>query len=229
MPKEYCFFMHHLSTSLFFPPVDSASPEGILAFGGDLSRERLLMAYHLGIFPWFDQDDPILWWAPPRRMVVVPAWYKAHKSVKSLLKKEFFQVTFNRDFEQVILGCQQVKRKNQNGTWLTDKMMESYLDLHRIGVAKSVEVWKENQMVGGLYGVDLGHVFTGESMFSKVPNASKVAFVWLLEKLKQENYQLLDCQVYNDHLAHLGAFEIDREVFMEILQKKSRIKDITSP
>ena len=216
--------MHHLnSRTLFFPPFDTASKEGILAYGGDLSRERLLLAYSLGIFPWFNAHEPVLWWAPPKRMVVVPKWYKTHKSVRQLLNKDVFKITFNQNFKDVITQCQQAKRKNQQGTWLTNEMLISYLDLHHVGVAKSVEVWQNNQLVGGLYGIDLGHVFTGESMFSKVSNASKVAFAWLNQKLAQENYQLLDCHVYNDHLAHLGAFEIDRELFVDILSKKLTI------
>ncbi len=219
--------MHFInSKSLFFPPLDAASKEGILAYGGDLSRERLLLAYSLGIFPWFSESEPVLWWAPPKRMVVVPGWYKPHKTVQQTINKRVFKVTFNEDFKAVIYHCQKAKRKGQDGTWLTDQMIESYLDLHKIGYAKSVEVWQNETLVGGLYGVDLGHVFTGESMFSLVSNASKVAFVSLINKLKQDNYQLLDCQVYNDHLAHLGAFEIDRDVFVKILNKQHQINNI---
>jgi leucyl/phenylalanyl-tRNA--protein transferase len=151
-------------------------------------------------------------------MVVFPEQYKAHKSVDALLRKGVFQITFNTQFEAVIRNCQQVKRQYEDSTWISDDIVNAFLELHRLGYAKSVEVWQNNELVGGLYGIDLGHVFCGESMFHTVSNASKVAFVWLIEKLKKENYQLLDCQVYNEHLAHLGAFEIDRSDFMAILK-----------
>jgi leucyl/phenylalanyl-tRNA--protein transferase len=212
--------MYFLSKDLYFPPVSEASYEGILAVGGDLSTERLLLAYRNGIFPWFEEDEPILWWSPPQRMVVNPKEYKVTKSLRNILNRGIFEITFNQNFSEVIKHCQTIKRKGQRGTWITDSMFEAYLKLHQLGVAKSVEVWQNNELVGGLYGVDLGHVFCGESMFSKVPNASKVAFVSLIEKLKQENYLLLDCQVHNDHLEKLGAFEISRESYLKILISK---------
>lgn len=212
--------MYFLSKDLYFPPVSEASYEGILAVGGDLSTERLLLAYRNGIFPWFEEDEPILWWSPPQRMVVNPKEYKVTKSLRNILNRGIFEITFNQNFSEVIKHCQTIKRKGQRGTWITDSMYEAYLKLHQLGVAKSVEVWQNNELVGGLYGVDLGHVFCGESMFSKVPNASKVAFVSLIEKLKQENYLLLDCQVHNDHLEKLGAFEISRESYLKILISK---------
>jgi leucyl/phenylalanyl-tRNA--protein transferase len=210
--------MYFLSKDLYFPPVSEASYEGILAVGGDLSTERLLLAYQNGIFPWFEEDEPILWWSPPQRMVVNPKEYKVSKSLRNILNRNIFVVTFNQNFSEVIKNCQTIKRKGQQGTWITDSMFESYLKLHELGIAKSVEVWQNNELVGGLYGVDLGNIFCGESMFSKVPNASKVAFVSLIEKLKQENYLLLDCQVHNDHLEKLGAFEISRENYLKILK-----------
>lgn len=210
--------MYFLTKELYFPPVSEASPEGILAVGGDLSTERLLLAYKNGIFPWFDDDEPILWWSPPERMVVNPREYKVAKSLRNIINRNIFKVTFDTAFEEVITNCQSIKRRGQKGTWITNSMLEAYLQLHQIGVAKSVEVWQDNQLVGGLYGVDLGKIFCGESMFSKVPNASKVAFVSLIEKLKQENYLLLDCQVHNDHLEKLGAFEISRENYLKILK-----------
>ncbi|PKP14956.1 MAG: leucyl/phenylalanyl-tRNA--protein transferase [Bacteroidetes bacterium HGW-Bacteroidetes-23] len=212
--------MYFLSKDLYFPPVSEASYEGILAVGGDLSTERLLLAYQNGIFPWFEEDEPILWWSPPQRMVVNPKEYKIAKSLRNILNRKIFEVTFNQNFSEVIEHCQTIKRKGQQGTWITDSMFESYLKLHELGIAKSVEVWQNNELVGGLYGVDLGNVFCGESMFSKVPNASKVAFVSLIEKLKQENYLLLDCQVHNDHLEKLGAFEISRDTYLKILKSK---------
>ena len=210
--------MYFLTKELFFPPVDEASYDGILAVGGDLSIDRLLLAYNNGIFPWFDADDPILWWSPSERMVVDPNNYKVSKSLRNIINRNIFKVTFNKDFKSVIENCQQIDRKGQDGTWISDDIIESYTKLHELGKAKSVEVWQNNELVGGLYGIDLGHVFCGESMFSKVPNASKVAFVKLIEYLKDNNYKLLDCQVHNDHLEKLGAFEISRESFMKILK-----------
>lgn len=210
--------MYFLTKELYFPPVSEASNDGILAIGGDLSVERLLLAYRNGIFPWFNPDEPILWWSPPERMVVVPAIYKIAKSTRNLLNQNKFQVTFNQNFKEVIAHCQKIKRTGQDGTWITDDIVASYTKLHELGYAKSVEVWQNGELVGGLYGVDLGHVFCGESMFSKVPNASKIGFVWLVNHLKENKYKLLDCQLHNDHLEKLGAFEISREVFMRVLK-----------
>ncbi len=215
--------MYFLSKELYFPPVERASFEGVLAIGGDLSVERLLLAYQSGIFPWFNEDEPIMWWAPPERMVVNPQDYKVSKSLRNIINRNIFEVTINRDFEAVIANCQNIYRKNQDGTWITDDIVKSYTELHRLGKAMSFEVWQNGELVGGLYGVDLGHVFCGESMFSRVPNASKVAFVKLLEYLKEHHYKLLDCQVHNDHLEKLGAFEISRELFMLILKSNSNI------
>ncbi|MFM2265280.1 MAG: Leucyl/phenylalanyl-tRNA--protein transferase [Bacteroidota bacterium] len=212
--------MQFLTKALYFPPVEEASLEGVLAVGGDLSVERLLLAYQKGIFPWFNEDEPIMWWAPPKRMVVAPAIYKIPKNLRSIINQNKFQITFNQHFEAVIRNCQQIERTGQYGTWITEDIVTSYCKLHALGHAKSVEVWQDGQLVGGLYGVDLGHVFCGESMFSKVSNASKVGFVWLVNYLKSHNYLLLDCQVYNDHLHLLGGVEISRANFMKILQSK---------
>lgn len=209
--------MYFLLKELFFPDVTEADRDGILAVGGDLSPERLLLAYQSGIFPWFDSDDPILWWAPHQRMVLFPDELVASKSMRSILRKEIFTVTFNKDFRSVISNCSQIRRNGQRGTWITNEMIEAYVKLHELGFAKSVEVWQNNELVGGLYGIDLGHVFCGESMFSKVSNASKVAFITLVENLKIRKYKLIDCQVHNDHLESLGAREIEREEFMHIL------------
>ena len=210
--------MYFITKELYFPPVEEASYEGVLAVGGDLSVDRLLLAYNNGIFPWFNSDEPILWWSPSERMVVNPHDYKVSKSLQNILNRNIFEVTINKDFQSVIENCQQIDRKGQDGTWISDDIIQSYTELHRLGKALSFEVWQNNELVGGLYGVDLGHVFCGESMFSKVPNASKVAFVKLIEYLKNYNYKLLDCQVHNDHLEKLGAFEISREVFMMVLK-----------
>ena len=212
--------MYLLSKDLYFPPVAEASYEGVLAIGGDLSVARLLLAYRDGIFPWFNPDEPILWWAPPKRMVVVPSNYKVSKSIRSLINKNKFEVTFNQNFKNVITNCQEIERIGQEGTWISNAINYSYTQLHEMGIAKSIEVWQNNELVGGLYGVDLGHVFCGESMFSKVPNASKMAFVWLVNYLKENNYKLLDCQVHNDHLEKLGAIEISRALFMRVLKSK---------
>lgn len=210
--------MYYVTKKLYFPPVEEASYEGILAIGGDLSTERLLLAYRNGIFPWFNAEEPILWWSPSERMVVAPQLYKISKSTRNLLNQKKFKVTFNQDFRAVITNCQQIERKDQDGTWITNDLIEAYVKLHEMGFAQSVEVWQNDELVGGLYGVDLGHVFCGESMFSKVSNASKIAFVTLINHLKEKNYKLLDCQVHNDHLEKLGAFEISRETFMKILK-----------
>lgn len=213
--------MYHITKTLYFPAVETASPEGILAFGGDLSPERLLLAYQSGIFPWFEAGEPILWWSPNLRMVLFLDELKVSKSMRNILNRAIFKVTFNQDFRAVISNCQNVKRDGQNGTWITNEMIEAYCRLHELGIAKSVEVWKDDKLVGGLYGVDLGHVFCGESMFSLVSNASKVAFICLVNQLKSENYQVLDCQVYNEHLESLGCCEIDRNEFMDILKQKT--------
>jgi leucyl/phenylalanyl-tRNA---protein transferase len=213
--------MHFLTKELYFPPVDEASTEGILAVGGDLSVERLLLAYRNGIFPWFQDEEPILWWSPPQRMVVVPSLYKPSKSTRNVMNQNKFKVTFNTCFKEVILNCQQINRNNQEGTWISQNIIDSYTKLHELGYVKSVEVWENEELVGGLYGFDMGHVFCGESMFSKVSNASKIGFTWLVDYLKQHNYKLLDCQVHNDHLERLGAFEISREVFIKVLRSSN--------
>ncbi|QZK91439.1 leucyl/phenylalanyl-tRNA--protein transferase [Flavobacterium sp. CHNK8] len=212
--------MHYLSDILEFPDVNQANRDGILAIGGDLSPERLQLAYKNGIFPWFEVGDPILWWSPNPRMVLFLEELKISKSIRNILNKGEFSVTFNQNFRDVISYCQKVKRDGQNGTWITNDMIEAYCILHELGIAKSVEVWQDETLVGGLYGVDLGHVFCGESMFSLVSNASKVAFITLVNHLKKENYKLLDCQVYNPHLESLGCREIPREEFMRILQQQ---------
>lgn len=212
--------MYHLSKNLFFPPVSEANADGILAIGGDLSPERLQLAYSSGIFPWFEEDQPIIWWSPNPRMVLFLEDLVVSKSMRNILNRNIFKVTFNQDFRAVIAYCQQVKRDGQTGTWITNDMIEAYCKLHELGIAKSVEVWQDDQLVGGLYGVDLGHIFCGESMFSLVSNASKVAFIALVNHLEINNYCLLDCQVYNDHLASLGCVEIEREDFMSILKSK---------
>lgn len=212
--------IHLLNEELWFPPVSETHPSGILAVGGDLSTERLLLAYHSGIFPWFEDGEPITWWAPDWRMVLFLDDLKVSKSMRNILNRGMFKVTFNQAFKAVISNCQSVKREGQHGTWITDDMIAAYVKLHELGHAKSVEVWQNGELVGGLYGVDLGSIFCGESMFSKVSNASKVAFIHLVECLKKNNYLLLDCQVYNEHLESLGCVEIERDAFMTILNHR---------
>jgi leucyl/phenylalanyl-tRNA--protein transferase len=210
--------MFYLSSSLSFPPVSEASYSGILAIGGDLSSERLLLAYKSGIFPWFEDGEPITWWAPNPRMVLFLEELVISKSMRNILNRKIFTVTFNQNFRDVISNCQNIKRDGQSGTWITNDMIEAYCKLHELGIAKSVEVWQDDELVGGLYGIDLGHIFCGESMFSKVSNASKVAFISLVNHLKTGNYKLLDCQVYNPHLESLGCREIERNAFIKILK-----------
>lgn len=215
--------MYFLSKELYFPPAGYASPEGILAIGGDLSADRLLLAYRNGIFPWFEDDEPILWWCPPERMVLFLEELKVSKSMRNVLNRGIFHVTWNTAFEEVIALCRDIKRDGQRGTWITTEMTEAYCRLHKLGYAQSVEVWQGGELVGGLYGVDLGHVFCGESMFSLVPNASKVAFIALARHLKEKEYKLLDCQVHNNHLETLGAREIPRAEFLKIINNPQTI------
>ncbi len=210
--------MHFLTEELTFPPVQESSPEGLLAVGGDLSTERLLLAYQSGIFPWFEDGDPILWWSPVERMVLFPDEFKVSKSMRNIINQGIFQVTFNKAFREVMLNCQSVKREGQYGTWISDDMLEAYCKLHELGKAMSVEVWQNDTLVGGLYGVDMFPVFCGESMFSRVSNASKMAFIALVNYLKTNNYKLLDSQIYNDHLHSLGCREIPRSAFLKILK-----------
>ncbi|MEO8237680.1 MAG: leucyl/phenylalanyl-tRNA--protein transferase [Flavobacterium sp.] len=212
--------MYYVFKDLFFPPVSETDEEGILAVGGDLTIERLQLAYKSGIFPWFNEGEPILWWSPDPRMVLFLDELIISKSMRNILNRNQFTVTFNQNFKDVISNCQKIKRDGQNGTWISNEMIDAYCKLHENGIAKSVEVWQDEVLVGGLYGMDLGHVFCGESMFSKVSNASKVAFISLVEYLKNNNYKLLDCQVYNPHLESLGCREISREEFMSILKSK---------
>ncbi|HSD06271.1 leucyl/phenylalanyl-tRNA--protein transferase [Flavobacterium sp.] len=212
--------MYYLTKDIFFPPVSHANHDGILAIGGDLSPERLQLAYNSGIFPWFNEGEPIIWWAPNPRMVLFLDDLIVSKSMRNILNRNIFTITFNQNFRDVISNCQQVKRNGQTGTWITDEMIEAYCKLNELGIAKSVEVWQNSQLVGGLYGIDLEHIFCGESMFSLVSNASKVAFISLAKQLKEKNYRLLDCQVYNEHLESLGCVEIERNDFMNILNNK---------
>ena len=209
--------MFFLTERLEFPAVDTANSEGLLAVGGDLSPERLLLAYQKGIFPWFNEDSLILWWSPDPRMVLFPDKIKISKSMRKVLQSDQFRLTKNTCFEKVLLQCATVKRVGQQGTWITNDMRKAYLELHKKGLAKSYEVWENDVLVGGLYGVDLGHIFCGESMFSTSSNASKFAFIHLAQELQEKKYQLIDCQLYTKHLESLGAEEISRKRFIDLL------------
>ncbi|MFK7812677.1 MAG: leucyl/phenylalanyl-tRNA--protein transferase [Maribacter sp.] len=210
--------MFFLSERLEFPPLETANAEGLLAVGGDLSPERLLLSYQNGIFPWFNEDSLILWWSPDPRMVLFPDKIKISKSMKQVLNSNKFRLTKNRCFEIVLEKCASIKRISQDGTWITEEMKKAYLKLHKKGIATSYEVWKGDTLVGGLYGIDLGHVFCGESMFSTTSNASKFAFIKLAQSM-QEKGQLIDCQLHTKHLESLGAEEIPRKEFIEILMR----------
>lgn len=204
-----------LNNTITFPDVSNANAEGLLAIGGDLSYKRLLLAYKSGIFPWYNEGEPIMWWSPNPRFVLYPKKLKISKSSRQLLKKGLFTVTINNDFNAVINHCAKIKRCHEDGTWITNAMTKSYIKLHQLGYATSVEVWdKNNTLVGGLYGVNLGNVFCGESMFSKVSNASKIGFITFIQNT---NFKLIDCQIYTQHLDSLGAEEITRDKFISYL------------
>ena len=209
--------MYRLTDALLFPSPEQASDEGIVAVGGDLKPERVMLAYRKGIFPWFESDDFLLWWSPDPRMVLFPEQVKISKSMRAVLRKKQFEVTFNKAFDSVVEACAKVKRFGQNGTWITPGLMEVYSTLHTQGHAHSVEVWEEGVLMGGLYGIDLGTVFCGESMFSKANNASKVALISLAKELKKNKYKLIDCQVPTQHLASMGAESIPRTEFLTYL------------
>jgi leucyl/phenylalanyl-tRNA--protein transferase len=210
--------MNYLTKNKPFPDVSNATEEGLLAIGGDLSTHRLIDAYSKGIFPWFSQGDPILWWSPNPRFVLFPEKLKVSKSMKQVLKKGDYQITVNKDFRAVINTCSLIKRDCQPGTWITNDMIDAYVQLYELGYAKSVEVWKKNILVAGLYGVDLNNgIFCGESMFTKESNASKVGFITFI---KNSKYKLIDCQVYTQHLESLGAENISREEFLKFLNNK---------
>lgn len=213
--------MVFLTSELWFPPPEKTHESGILAVGGDLSEERLLLAYKNGIFPWFNEEDPILWWCPEERMVLFPENLHISKSMRPLLNKQQFKITFNEAFEEVMLACASVKRKGQDGTWITEDMISAYKNLHDKGIAQSVEAWgNKGELVGGLYGVYLKKrgVFCGESMFTRQSNASKYAFINMVEHFKTKGLKLVDCQIYTSHLESLGAQLIEREVFLSYLK-----------
>ena len=211
--------MFLLSNELYFPPVTEADEEGILAIGGDLSTQRLLLAYRNGIFPWYSDDEPIIWWCPNPRFVLFPDEIKISKSMRAVIKKQTYSFTINNCFNNVIKNCKTINREGQSGTWISEEFIDAYTNLHNLGYALSAETWKNNKLVGGLYGVKMGNIFFGESMFSLSPNASKFAFIQLVQHLKNEGVKLIDCQVYTNHLESLGAKMIDRNDFMRLLEQ----------
>ncbi|HEX4372928.1 MAG TPA: leucyl/phenylalanyl-tRNA--protein transferase [Puia sp.] len=207
-----------LNNELIFPPVHLSEPDGLLAFGGDLSTERLLLAYRNGIFPWYEGEH-ILWWSPDPRFVLFPEELKVSKSMQQLFKRNAFEFTINKAFTEVINNCKTISRRGQESTWITEEIKNAYTNLHKLGYAHSAEAWLNGELVGGLYGIRSGKVFFGESMFSKVPNASKFAFINYVHSLLLEGVKIIDCQVYTEHLKSLGARMIGREKFIGLLKE----------
>ena len=211
-----------LTQKLVFPPCHYADPDGLLAVGGDLSPERLLLAYQQGIFPWYSENTPPLWWSPDPRLVLFPDELKVSKSLQRVMKKNIFRVTMDMEFLEVIRRCASVQRKDGEGTWIVPEMIDAYYLLHQVGYEHSVESWHEGELVGGLYGVVLGRVFFGESMFAQKTDASKVAFVRLVQLLREWDFALIDCQVSTVHLKRFGAREIPRKEFLNRLAAAAR-------
>ena len=205
-----------LNNDLVFPPAHLAEPDGLLAMGGDLSPGRLLLAYRHGIFPWYE-GDTILWWSPDPRFVLFPEELKINKTTRALLNKNAFEFTANKAFKEVIHHCKETPRPGQEGTWITDEVEHAFIKMHQLGHAHSAEVWKDDELVGGLYGIRIGHVFFGESMFSKTPNASRYAFVKYVQQLRSENVKLINCQVYTPYLESFGARMIERVQFIRMI------------
>ena len=211
--------VYRLTDEIIFPPPQLADKTGLLAVGGDLCEERLLLAYSLGIFPWYSEDEPILWWSPDPRLVLFPDEIRISKSLEKIIKKQVFEVTFDKAFEQVINLCSSAGRRENEGTWILPEMIDAYCALNETGYAHSVEAWRDGTLAGGLYGVSLGRCFFGESMFTLESNASKVAFACLVQYLKENSIDLIDCQVSTGHLKRFGAKEIPRILFLKQLKK----------
>jgi leucyl/phenylalanyl-tRNA---protein transferase len=221
--KNFTRMAFFLTEKIIFPPQELAEPDGLLAVGGDLGAERLLLAYRNGIFPWYNEDEPICWWCPDPRFVLLPQNLKISRSMQQLLNKNAFTFTTNKAFAQVMNNCRTAKREGQGGTWIQPEMMTAYSDLNRRGYALSAEAWLGSQLAGGLYGVLLGKVFYGESMFSQVSNASKYAFIQLVQQLQQQGVVLIDCQMHTAHLESLGASFIPRKEFISCLTQFAKI------
>lgn len=213
---------------LIFPDPRLAEPSGLLGVGGDLSADRLLLAYENGIFPWFSEGQPILWWSPDPRMVLYPDQLHVPRSLRKRMRRGDYTFTFDRSFGEVIRACSRSPRPGQEGTWITDEMVEAYEELHERGIAHSVEAWQDGELVGGLYGVAIGRCFAGESMFTVAPDASKSAFVTLVEHLRDWGFTVVDCQVHTEHLERFGAIEVPRERFLEDL-REARIPPVPQP
>jgi leucyl/phenylalanyl-tRNA--protein transferase len=211
--------VYQLTDALLFPDPERANPRGLLAVGGDLRTERLLLAYRLGIFPWYGPGEPILWWSPPRRCVMAPTGFHASRSLLRLIRQGRFTMTFDQAFPQVIRACAEPRREQGGGTWITAEMIDAYCALHEVGFAHSAEAWREGQLAGGIYGVSLGRAFFGESMFTQVTNGSKVAFFSLAQRLAEWEFSLIDCQITNPHLVRLGTYEITRREFLRRLNE----------
>ncbi len=214
--------IYRLTDEIVFPPPDHAEPDGLLAVGGDLSAERLLLAYRLGIFPWYSDGQPVLWWSPDPRIILEPGEFHISRRLGQTIKKGIFKVTFDRAFAEVIRACAASPRKGQHGTWITTEMMEAYICLHQMGFAHSAESWLDGELVGGIYGISLGRCFFGESMFFSQTNASKVALATLVQQLITWDFHMIDAQVTSEHLIRLGAKEIPRHIFLQRLQAALR-------
>lgn len=210
--------VYRLTREISFPPPEYAEEDGLLAVGGDLSEERLLHAYAMGIFPWYEEGSPILWWSPDPRLILVPKEVRVSRSLKQTIRKGIYEVTIDAAFDRVVSGCAEVHRERDGRTWITRDMHDAYVRLHRCGVAHSVESWHGEELAGGLYGVALGGAFFGESMFARETDASKVAFVSLLQRLAQWGFELIDCQVTTEHLMRLGAKNVARSTFLQMLR-----------
>ncbi|OHD56094.1 MAG: leucyl/phenylalanyl-tRNA--protein transferase [Spirochaetes bacterium GWF1_51_8] len=203
-----------------FPPVELSEPDGLLAIGGDLSIERLIEAYTHGIFPWYSDDMPILWWSPDPRFILYPDRLHVSRRMERILRSGEFEIRFDTAFRDVITGCSEAPREGQDGTWIVAEMIEAYVSLHEQGIAHSAEAWKDGKLAGGLYGVSLGGMFFGESMFARVSNASKAAFITLVRKMKEAGIHFIDSQLHTDHLESLGAENMTRKEYMDILNRE---------
>jgi len=221
--------LFRLSSDLIFPPPEFARSDGLLCVGGDLSVNRLILAYKNGIFPWFSESDPILWWSPDPRLVLFPQDIHISKSLKKTIKNTDLTIRVDTSFEQTIMACSKPRAIKDDGTWLIDEMISAYVELHQAGSAHSIETWRGDTLVGGLYGISLGKSFFGESMFSHEKDASKIALVALASHLKMHDFDLIDCQVTTDHLLSMGACEISRYDFLKIIKPSVDTQPISDP